>query len=91
MCFMFDLRFTLSEAAVFPLLLCVFPCLCIVIPDTEILLSVLKKNNVDTLQGSCSSPSQEAVSCHRHTLSIHAVLAMDQNEPASLHFIWEMP
>lgn len=43
MCFMFDLRFTLSEAAVFPLLLCVFPCLCIVIPDTEIFLSRLKK------------------------------------------------
>jgi len=46
---MFDLRFTLSEAAIFPPLLCVFPCLCIVIPDTEIFLSLLKKKIILTL------------------------------------------
>lgn len=74
MCFMFDLRFTLSEAAIFLLLLCVFSCLCIVIPDTEICLTLLKKKNIDTLQGSCSSLSQEAVSCYQDSQCIHAAL-----------------
>lgn len=43
MCFVFDLRFTLSGAAIFPPLLCVFSCLCIVIPDIEVFLNLLKK------------------------------------------------
>lgn len=34
----------------------------------------LKKNNIDTLQGSCSSLSQEAVSCFQDSQCTHAAL-----------------